>query len=151
MSKLVTVIGATGAQGGSVVAAALKSDAYKVRGVTRNVDSDASKALIAKGFEMVAADVNDESSLVRAFEVHVSLETPAKLWWTTAANLSMLGVERDLRRHGFFRTLCNPQRGRDHRDRGPAGHKLRQSSFQNTIAAALYLEHSARQHQNLGR
>ncbi|KAJ5504131.1 HSCARG dehydrogenase [Penicillium fimorum] len=68
MSKLLTVIGATGAQGGSVVAAALKSGVYKIRGVTRNVDSDASKALVSKGVEMVTADVNDESSLLLAFE-----------------------------------------------------------------------------------
>lgn len=69
MSRLLTVIGATGAQGGSVVAAALKSGAYKVRGVTRNVDGAASKALKSKGVEMVAADANDKNSLVKAFEV----------------------------------------------------------------------------------
>lgn len=69
MSKLITVIGATGTQGGSVVAAALKSGDYKVRGVTRNVDSEASRALVSKGVEMVAADLNDQSSLEKAFEV----------------------------------------------------------------------------------
>lgn len=69
MSKLITVIGATGNQGGSVVDAALKSGAYKVRGITRNVESDASKDLTNKGVEMVMANINDESSLVRAFEV----------------------------------------------------------------------------------
>jgi hypothetical protein len=45
MSKLLTVIGATGTQSGSVVAAALTSGNYKIRGVTRDVYSDASKAL----------------------------------------------------------------------------------------------------------
>jgi uncharacterized protein YbjT (DUF2867 family) len=69
MSKLITVIGATGAQGGSVVAAALKSGLYKVRGVTRNVNSEAAKGLSAKGVEMVAADVNDVKSLEQAFQV----------------------------------------------------------------------------------
>lgn len=69
MAKLITVLGATGVQGGSVVASCLKSGDYKVRGVTRNVESAASKALIAKGVEMVKADVNDEASLVKAFEV----------------------------------------------------------------------------------
>ncbi|KAM0311558.1 hypothetical protein ACHAO8_007061 [Botrytis cinerea] len=67
MSKILTVVGATGAQGGSVVASALKSD-YKVRGITRNVESAASKALIAQGVEMVAADADDVASLVKAFE-----------------------------------------------------------------------------------
>jgi uncharacterized protein YbjT (DUF2867 family) len=69
MSKLITVIGATGAQGGSVVAAALKSGLYKVRGVTRNVNSEAAKALSAKGVELVTADVNDVKSLEQAFQV----------------------------------------------------------------------------------
>lgn len=71
MSKILTVIGATGAQGGSVITHALKSGDYKIRGVTRNVESAASKALIARGVEMVAADADDEESLVKAFEVSV--------------------------------------------------------------------------------
>ncbi|ATZ56217.1 hypothetical protein BCIN_13g00660 [Botrytis cinerea B05.10] len=68
MSKILTVVGATGAQGGSVVASALKSGDYKVRGITRNVESAAAKALIAQGVEMVAADADDVASLVKAFE-----------------------------------------------------------------------------------
>jgi len=65
---LLTILGATGAQGGSVVAAALKSSLYKVRAITRNVDSDAAKALSAQGVEVVAANLDDEESLVKAFE-----------------------------------------------------------------------------------
>ncbi|KAF1991991.1 NmrA-like family protein-like protein [Aulographum hederae CBS 113979] len=68
MAKILTVVGATGIQGGSVVAAALKDKIYKVRGITRNVNSDAAKALKAKGVEVVAADVNDVDSIVKAFE-----------------------------------------------------------------------------------
>jgi uncharacterized protein YbjT (DUF2867 family) len=69
MSKTLTILGATGTQGGSVLKAALEDGSYKVRGVTRNVDSPAAKALTAKGVEMVAADVNDEQSLIKAFQV----------------------------------------------------------------------------------
>jgi uncharacterized protein YbjT (DUF2867 family) len=69
MSKILTVIGATGTQGGSVAAAALSSGKYDVRGVTRDINSDASKALRSKGVEMIVADWNDEQSLVKAFEV----------------------------------------------------------------------------------
>lgn len=72
MSKILTVVGATGAQGGSVVTSALKSGAYKVRGVTRNVESARAKALAAQGVEMVAADTNDLASLVKAFKVSFS-------------------------------------------------------------------------------
>ena len=67
--KLLTVVGATGNQGGSVVTAALKEGTWKIRGLTRNVNSAAAKALAAQGVEMVAADVNDEASLSRAFAV----------------------------------------------------------------------------------
>jgi uncharacterized protein YbjT (DUF2867 family) len=69
MAPILTVIGATGAQGGSVVEHALKAGVYKVRAVTRNPNSDKGKALAAKGAEVVQADVNDEESLVKAFHV----------------------------------------------------------------------------------
>jgi hypothetical protein len=67
MSKLLTVVGATGTQGGSIITAALKEGTWKIRGITRNVNSDAAKALAAQGVELVTADVNDEQSLVKAF------------------------------------------------------------------------------------
>ncbi|KAJ6082568.1 hypothetical protein N7499_007442 [Penicillium canescens] len=56
-------------EGGSVDAAALTSGNYKIRGVTRDINSDASKALVSKGVEMVAADWNDEQCLVKAFKL----------------------------------------------------------------------------------
>ncbi|CAI7628832.1 unnamed protein product [Penicillium viridicatum] len=67
-SKLITVIGATGIQGGSVIAAAVKSGDWKIRGVTRNVNSDASKAL------------NDESTLVKAFEGSYAIYAVTDYW-----------------------------------------------------------------------
>ncbi len=72
MSPILSVIGATGAQGSSVVNSALKDGTYKVRAITRKVDSDKAKALAAKGVEVVAADLNDEESLVKAFEVRTT-------------------------------------------------------------------------------
>lgn len=71
MSPIITVIGATGVQGGSVVDAALKSGNYKVRAITRNINSDKAKALAARGVELATADLNDEQSLIKAFEVSV--------------------------------------------------------------------------------
>jgi len=67
MAPIFTVMGATGAQGSSVVDHALKAGVYKVRAVTRNPNSEKAKALAAKGAEVVQADVNDEESLVKAF------------------------------------------------------------------------------------
>jgi uncharacterized protein YbjT (DUF2867 family) len=71
MSQIITVIGATGVQGGSVVDAALKSGIYKVRAITRNINSDKAKALAARGVELATADLSDEQSLIKAFDVSV--------------------------------------------------------------------------------
>jgi uncharacterized protein YbjT (DUF2867 family) len=68
MSRLVTVVGATGIQGGSVVSALLKDPSYSVRGITRNAQSDAAKALAAKGVSVVEADLDDADSLRAAFD-----------------------------------------------------------------------------------
>lgn len=67
--KLVTVYGATGAQGGSVVRSLLKnkSGAFRVRGITRNPDSDSAKALAAQGVEVVKADGTKADEIERAF------------------------------------------------------------------------------------
>jgi uncharacterized protein YbjT (DUF2867 family) len=73
MSKLLTVVGGTGSQGLSVINAAVKSGAYKIRALTRNPSSEKAKALIARGVEVVRADINDEQSLIKAFEVRSAL------------------------------------------------------------------------------
>jgi len=67
MSKIVTVIGATGVQGGSVVQALLSTKEFTVRGITRNRESDKAKALLAQGVDVVEADINDVESLQAAF------------------------------------------------------------------------------------
>lgn len=67
MSRLVVVVGATGTQGGSVVNSLLKDSSFGVRGLTRNPESDSAKALKEQGAEIVAADLNDEASVVKAF------------------------------------------------------------------------------------
>ncbi|KAI8715909.1 NmrA domain-containing protein [Fusarium sp. LHS14.1] len=65
--SIITVLGATGSQGGSVCAALQDNPHWKVRAVTRNPASNASKKLLEKGIEVVAADANDEASLHEAF------------------------------------------------------------------------------------
>jgi hypothetical protein len=56
MSKLITVFGATGNQGGSVVkhilADPILSKGFKVRGITRDVSKPAAKSLSDQGVEM---------------------------------------------------------------------------------------------------
>jgi NmrA-like family len=66
-SKIVTIVGATGAQGGSIINALLKDPSYKIRGLTRNPQGEAGKALAARGVEVVKADINDPASLTAAF------------------------------------------------------------------------------------
>ncbi|KAJ5111670.1 hypothetical protein NUU61_001573 [Penicillium alfredii] len=80
MEPILTVIGATGTQGGSVVAAALRDRKFKVRGVTRNLDSEASRDLISKGVEMIQADVNDKDSLVAAFRGSDAIFAMTNFW-----------------------------------------------------------------------
>ncbi|KAL7959456.1 NAD(P)-binding protein [Trichoderma compactum] len=67
--KLVTVVGATGAQGGSVVDYLLRNKAqeYAIRAVTRSTESEAAKALAARGVEVVRADLTDIAALRAAF------------------------------------------------------------------------------------
>lgn len=67
--KIITVLGATGAQGGGLVRAILNDpqSEFQVRAVTRNVNADKARALAALGAEVVAADLDDVQSLQRAF------------------------------------------------------------------------------------
>ncbi|KAI9216103.1 NmrA-like domain-containing protein, partial [Blastocladiella britannica] len=67
---IIAIVGATGTQGGSVVNALL-SDEFKtrwaVRALTRNPDSDAAKALVARGATVAKIDLNDPSTIAPAF------------------------------------------------------------------------------------
>ena len=67
--RVVAVVGATGAQGGGGVRAIL-ADAgggFTARALTRDPSSDKARALADAGAEVVAADVDDQASLARAF------------------------------------------------------------------------------------
>ncbi len=68
--KTIAVLGATGAQGGGLVRAILSdaSGGFTARALTRNVSSDKAKALANLGAEVVAADIDDDESLKRAFD-----------------------------------------------------------------------------------
>ena len=64
-SKLVLVTGVTGQQGGAV-ARSLITKGHRVRGLTRNVESDAAQAVAALGVDLVAGDFGDADSLAAA-------------------------------------------------------------------------------------
>lgn len=68
--KIITVFGATGAQGGGLARAILsdpKSE-FAVRAVTRNASSDSAKALAAAGAEVVEADLGHSESVLAAMK-----------------------------------------------------------------------------------
>jgi uncharacterized protein YbjT (DUF2867 family) len=68
--KIITVFGATGAQGGGLVRSILndaKSE-FSVRAVTRDINSDKGKELAKLGAEVVAADVDDAATVQRALD-----------------------------------------------------------------------------------
>ena len=68
-TRVIAVIGATGAQGGGLVRAILDdpSGEFTPRAITRNPGSDSARALADAGVEVVQADMNDVSSLEAAF------------------------------------------------------------------------------------
>jgi uncharacterized protein YbjT (DUF2867 family) len=66
--RIITVFGATGAQGGGLARAILahRDSGFALRAVTRKPDSDAAKALAQAGAEVVAANMDDAASVQRA-------------------------------------------------------------------------------------
>ncbi|KAF1935323.1 NAD(P)-binding protein [Clathrospora elynae] len=72
ISKLITIFGATGNQGGSAVKHILASPTlpqeFKIRGITRDASKPAAQDLANKGVEMVSADMSSKGVLEAALE-----------------------------------------------------------------------------------
>jgi len=66
--KTILVVGATGAQGGSVARNLLSRGRFNVRALTRKTDSPAAQALKELGAELVQGDLDDPASLRAALE-----------------------------------------------------------------------------------
>jgi len=68
--KIITVFGATGAQGGGLARSILedRNGPFAVRAVTRDAESSAARALAAAGAEVVTADLADAAAVRRALE-----------------------------------------------------------------------------------
>ncbi|KAK7985009.1 hypothetical protein PG988_002631 [Apiospora saccharicola] len=82
--KIITVFGATGNQGGSVVQIFLHDvklkNEWSVRGVTRDVTKDSSKKLAAQGVDVVSADLNDKASIVGALKGSYAVFAVTNYW-----------------------------------------------------------------------
>jgi uncharacterized protein YbjT (DUF2867 family) len=68
MPKLIVIIGITGNQGGSVADAFIDDPAWRLRGISRDVQSAASQSWSDKGVEMVQANLHDPESLKHVFK-----------------------------------------------------------------------------------
>ena len=68
--KIITIFGATGAQGGGLARAILNdpNSEFSARVVTRDVHSDKARQLADMGAEVVAADVDDKDSIRKALK-----------------------------------------------------------------------------------
>jgi uncharacterized protein YbjT (DUF2867 family) len=65
--KIIAIVGATGAQGGGLAHAILSdpNSEFSVRAFTRDVNSDASKALARAGAEIISIDIDDEAAITK--------------------------------------------------------------------------------------
>ncbi|SPJ76110.1 related to nitrogen metabolic regulation protein nmr [Fusarium torulosum] len=93
MSKILTVFGATGNQGGSVVRAILNDPAlskeFKIRGITRDVSKPAAKELASKGVEVVAADMNTAEQVAPAVKDAHTVFLVTNYWDTGSGNMEV--------------------------------------------------------------
>lgn len=87
--NVIAVCGATGAQGGGLVNALLADGTFAVRALTRNPDSDKSKAMSAKGVEVVRADFDDAATLDAAFEGAYGAYLVTNFWEHMSAEKEM--------------------------------------------------------------
>ncbi|UJR20419.1 hypothetical protein I4U23_023550 [Adineta vaga] len=80
--QLVTVVGATGAQGGSVVRSLIETGKYKIRGLTRDANSKKAQALkqLNNNIEMVACDISKSSDVKRAFKDSWAIYALTDFW-----------------------------------------------------------------------
>lgn len=80
MAKLICVVGVTGNQGGSVALRFLKDPAYKVRGLTRDPQSEKAQQLSSQGIEIVQANLDDVKSLESAFKGASTIFSVTNYW-----------------------------------------------------------------------
>jgi uncharacterized protein YbjT (DUF2867 family) len=68
--KIIAITGATGAQGGGLARAILndKNSNYKVRAITRDINSDKAKELKKLGAEVVSGNIDEVDTIKKAFE-----------------------------------------------------------------------------------
>ncbi|KAH8697113.1 NmrA family transcriptional regulator [Talaromyces proteolyticus] len=93
MSKLITVFGATGNQGGSVIRALLAdpvlSKEFKIRGITRDSSKPAAQELASKGVELVSADLGSVESVASAVKDAHTIFLVTNYWETASRKVEV--------------------------------------------------------------
>jgi uncharacterized protein YbjT (DUF2867 family) len=89
--KLLTIFGATGNQGGSVITAILSTqklaDKYSLRAITRDTTKPNAQALASKGVELAKADLNDPDSVAAAIKGSYGVFAVTDYWATTSKDI----------------------------------------------------------------
>jgi uncharacterized protein YbjT (DUF2867 family) len=107
LKPLILVIGATGAQGGSVARHLLNSRRFAVRALTRNPEREKAKALQEAGAAIVAGDLSDKASLVQALHDVDGVYGVTNFWehfageWQQGVNLVDAVVESGVKQFVF--------------------------------------------------
>ncbi|UZJ56406.1 hypothetical protein CBS101457_005726 [Exobasidium rhododendri] len=82
--SIITIFGATGNQGGSVIKAILAnptlSSKYKIRAVTRDASKPKAQQLAEQGAEVVVADMSDTSSVEKAIKGSTAVFSVTDFW-----------------------------------------------------------------------
>jgi len=79
-NKIISIIGATGQQGGAIADSLLSSGEFKVRAITRDVKSASAEALATKGAEVVAGNILDPESIKKAIAGSYGLFAMTNFW-----------------------------------------------------------------------
>jgi len=82
VKKIIAVVGATGSQGGGLAAAILNdpNGGFACRAITRDPNKDKAKALSASGADVVQADLDDATSLKKAFAAAYGAYCVTNFW-----------------------------------------------------------------------
>jgi len=78
--RIVTVVGATGKQGGSVAECLLNTGDFEVRGTSRRDISMQAKILKSKGVHVVACDIKDKARVKQAFNGSYGVFAVTNFW-----------------------------------------------------------------------
>ena len=112
MAQTIVVLGATGTQGASVVDAFLPlAPKWQIRAVTRDPDSEAAKALLPKGIEVVKADTGDRLTLETAFAGATAIFAVTDYWspFFTPGEREKIPKGQSLRQYGYDNELRHGQ------------------------------------------